>query len=147
MSLNQGNACVPVSPAGDISCSTTVHGTVITSAPYFVLPNSTSVRFPSVPNMPPITSVFPVSINPMTQTVNSQSQPHPHTAPDLSSQFSAQLNFIMDKVSKLDEIESQQAAILSRLNHIEAAVSQNINPKLDLVKTLNTRINLSRLKT
>ena len=125
MPSNQGNAGVPVSSTSDISCSTTVPGTVITSAPYFVLPSSTSVRFPRVPHMPPITSVFPVSINPMTQTVNSQSQPHPHTDTDLSSQFSAQLNFIMDKVSKLDGIECQQAAILSRLNHIEAVVSQN----------------------
>ena len=44
---------------------------------------------------------------------------------DLTSQFSTQLNFIIPKVSKLDGIETQQAAILSRLNHIEAAVSQN----------------------
>ena len=127
MASNQGSTSSTTSSMSNLPGSTTVPGTVYTSAPYFFPPNSATMRFPNVPNMPPITSVFPpTSINPVTQTVNSQPQTVPMPSMnDFTSQFLTQLNFIMSKVSKLDGIETQQAAILSRLNHIETTVSQN----------------------
>lgn len=78
-------------------------------------------RFPNYSNATPMANVFPAtSLGPQVTPTNSQSQSQPPT-----NDFSSQLNFIMSKVSKLDGMEAQQNTILTRLNSIEAAVSEN----------------------
>ena len=81
-------------------------------------------RFPEYSNVSPIPSTYSSSSVPQVTSINSQPQPQPHQN-DFSLQLSSQLNFIMSKVSKLDSIEAQQSTILTRLNSIEAAVSEN----------------------
>lgn len=85
-------------------------------------------RFPEYSNVSPISSTYSSSSVPQVTSINSQPQPQPQPQPpqnDFSLQLSSQLNFIMSKVSKLDGIEAQQSTILTRLNSIEAAVSEN----------------------
>lgn len=83
-------------------------------------------RFPEYSNVSPIPSTYSSSSVPQVTSINSQPQPQPQPHQnDFSLQLSSQLNFIMSKVSKLDSIEAQQSTILTRLNSIEAAVSES----------------------